>query len=79
MSIVTQEELLLNAQKQFDDLKQSILDYTRQEVRVDQVERGLFSELLALGLTLLRAFVAGAGTGNEGKRSVARWSHATSQ
>ena len=67
MSIVTQEELLLNAQKQFDDLKQSILDYTRQEVRVDQVERGLFSELLALGLTLLRAFVAGAGTGNEGK------------
>ena len=67
MSIVTQEELLLNAQKQFDDLKQSILDYTRQELRVDQVERGLFSELLALGLTLLRAFVAGAGTGNEGK------------
>ncbi len=70
MSILTQEQLLLNAQKQFDALKQSILDYSNQEVRVDQVERGVFPQLLAMGLTLLQAFVAGAGTGDEGRQVV---------
>jgi hypothetical protein len=67
MSILTQEQLLLNAQTQFDTLKKSILDHTDQRTRIDQVERSLFSELLAIGLTLLRAFVAGVGMGNEGK------------
>jgi len=67
MSILTQEQLLLNAQTQFDALKKSILDHSQQHSRIDQVERSLFAELLALGLTLLKAFVAGAGMGNEGK------------
>ena len=67
MSILTQEQLLLNAQKQFDTLKESILDASRQRTRIDRVERNVFAELLALGLTLLKAFVAGAGMGNEGK------------
>ena len=67
MSILTQEQLLLNAQKQFDTLKQSILDHSQQQIRIDQAERSLFAELLALGLTLLKAFVAGAGLGDEGK------------
>lgn len=68
MSILTQEQLLLNAQKQFDTLKESILDHSQQQRRIDQVERSLFAELLALGLTLLKAFVAGAGLGDEGKQ-----------
>jgi len=68
MSILTQEQLLLNAQKQFDTLKQSILDHSQQQIRIDQAERSLFAELLALGLTLLKAFVAGAGLGDEGKQ-----------
>ena len=68
MSILTQEQLLLNAQKQFDTLKESILDHSQQQIRIDQVERSLFAELLALGLTLLKAFVAGAGLGDEGKQ-----------
>ena len=67
MSILTQEQLLLNAQAQFDTLKKSILDHSRQRTRIDRVERSLFAELLTLGLTLLKAFVAGAGMGNEGK------------
>jgi len=68
MNILTQEQLLLNAQKQFDTLKESILDHSQQQSRLDQVERNLFAELLALGLTLLKAFVAGAGLGDEGKQ-----------
>ena len=68
MSILTQEQLLLNAQMQFDALKGLIVNHSRQRTRIDRVERSLFAELLALGLTLLRAFVASAGMGDEGRQ-----------
>jgi hypothetical protein len=66
MSILTQEQLLLNAQAQFEALKERILEYSQKQVRIDQAERNVFAELLAIGLTLLKAFVAGAGLGDEG-------------
>ncbi len=66
MNIVTQEQLLLKAQEQFDALKESILGHLEKQTRIDRVERNLFADLLSLGLTLLKVFVAGAGTGNEG-------------
>jgi len=65
---MTQEELLLKAQMQFDALKQSILDHTRDQTRIDRVERNIFADLQSSGLTLLQAFVAGAGTGDEGEQ-----------
>ena len=68
MNIVTQEQLLLKAQEQFDALMQSIVDYSQKEMRIDQAERNVFANLLSLGLTLLKAFVAGAGTGDEGEQ-----------
>ena len=68
MDIMTQEQLLLNAQAQFDTLKQRILEYTEKRVRTDRVERNLFADLLAIGQLLLRAFVAGAGVGDEGEQ-----------
>lgn len=68
MSILNQEELLLKAQRQFDSIKQSILDHSQRETRIDLVERPLFADLLALGLTLLKAFVAAAGMGDEGEQ-----------
>jgi hypothetical protein len=37
-----------------------------QELRIDEVERGLFDKALALGLHLLESFVAGAGDGDCG-------------
>ncbi len=52
MSILTQEQLLLNAQAQFDALKELVLDYSQKQIRIDQAERNVFTELLALGLTL---------------------------
>jgi len=68
MNILTQEQLLLNAQAQFDALKERILEYSQKQIRIDQAERNVFTELLALGLTLLKAFVAGAGLGDEGEQ-----------
>ena len=68
MNIVTQEQLLIKAQEQFNALKQSILGHSEKQTRIDRVERNLFADLLLLGLTLLKAFVAGAGTGDEGKQ-----------
>ncbi|MDP6442459.1 MAG: hypothetical protein QF805_01590, partial [Pirellulaceae bacterium] len=68
MSIVTQEQWLLKAQGKFDALKQSIVNHSQQHTRIDRVERSLFADLLALGLVLLKAFVAGAGVGDEGRQ-----------
>ena len=68
MTILTQEQLLLNAQVQFDALKEQILADSQEQIRIDQAERNVFDELLALGLTLLQAFAAGAGLGDEGEQ-----------
>ena len=72
MNILTQEQLLLNAQAQFDVLKRRILEYTEEQIRTDQAERHVFAELLPIGLMLLRAFVAGAGVGDEGEQVLAK-------
>ena len=44
MDILTQEQLLLNAQAQFDALKKKILEYSQTGIRIDQAERNVFSE-----------------------------------
>ena len=66
MNILTQQEWLHKAEQQFNDVVQSVLDHSQKQSRIDQVERNLFTRLLQLGLTLLKAFVAGAGMGDEG-------------
>lgn len=66
MNILTQQEWLHKAEQQFDQVVKSVLDHSQKQARIDQVERSLFSSLLQLGLTLLKAFVAGAGKGDEG-------------
>ena len=60
MNILTQEQLLLNAQSQFDALKARIVEDSLKQVRVDRAERSIFGELLAIGLMLLEAFAAAA-------------------
>jgi hypothetical protein len=66
MDILTQEQLLLNAQAKFDALKKKIWEDSQAGVRIDQTERNAFAELQGIGLTLLQAFAAGAGVGDEG-------------
>jgi len=68
MSILTQEQLLLNAQVQFNAIKERIFEDSQKRIRIDRAERNIFDELLTLGLTLLKAFAAGAGLGDEGEQ-----------
>ena len=63
MDILTQEQLLLNAQAQFDALKKKILEDSQTGIRIDQEERNVFADLQAIGLLLLKGFAAGAGGG----------------
>ena len=68
MCILNQDELRLKAQHQFAALLQSLEEHSQRRTRIDQVERSLFADLLALGLTLLQLFAAAAGGGDEGEQ-----------
>ena len=64
--IMTQEQAFGKAQQQLLDLIAFVRQATQEQQRLDQVERGLFTHLLQLGLSLLTAFVAAAGDGDVG-------------
>jgi hypothetical protein len=64
--IITPEQAALKAQVQFDALRDFIQKAAREGQRIDAVERGLMRQLLALGHTLLTAFVAHQGDGDLG-------------
>ena len=65
---LTQDQLFLKADQNFDQLKCMIQLQSQQHVRIDLIERSLFEVLLNIGLMLLKALVAGAGTGDEGEQ-----------
>jgi hypothetical protein len=64
--IMNQEQALLKAQAQLDQLIESVHSAVKQSRRIDQVERDLMAQLLDLGLTLLNLFVAQQGNGDLG-------------
>jgi hypothetical protein len=64
--IITQEKAFLKAQSQLQGICRFVEKAARDEQRIDQVERELFSQLLAVGLTLIEAFVAAQGDGDAG-------------
>ena len=64
--IITQEQALLKAQAQLNQLIQSVHAAVEQSLRIDQLERDLIAQLLDLGLTLLNLFVAQHGNGDLG-------------
>ena len=64
--IMTQDQSFGKAQQQLLDLIAFVRQATQDQQRLDQVERGLFTHLLQLGLSLLTAFVAAAGDGDVG-------------
>ena len=66
--IITHERALLKAQQQLQALQAFVEQSVSDQSRIDQVERELFSQLLALGLTLLQAFVAAHGDGDAGRQ-----------
>jgi len=64
--IMVQERAFLKAQQQLQALETFVEQAAVDELRIDQVERELFSRLLAIGLALLEAFVAARGNGDVG-------------
>jgi hypothetical protein len=64
--IMTPEAAFLKAQQQLHELITFALQASHDRLRIDLVERGLFSQLLQLGHSLLTAFVAQAGNGDVG-------------
>jgi hypothetical protein len=64
--IMTQEQAFLKAREQLQQLMTCVQVASQQHHRLDQVERELFAQLLALGHSLLTAFVAQAGDGDVG-------------
>src|SRR6478672_6307984 len=64
--ILTQEQALLKAHEQFQQLLDSVRQAVEQHLRADQVERDLMRRLLDIGLTVLNVFVARHGDGDSG-------------
>ncbi len=64
--IMAKEQAFLKAQEQFDQLKDLVEAAARDGHRIDTVERDLMGQLLGLGRTLLTAFVAQQGDGDQG-------------
>ena len=65
--MIMAQEKHIKAQKKFDALLSWIGQAEDEGLRIDQVERGLFSRLLALGFVLLEAYVAKFGRGDAGE------------
>lgn len=66
--IMTQEKGFLKAQKRLKAMIQFVRDAGDKGIRIDEVEREVFRQLLEAGRCLLEQFIADAGKGDEGKR-----------
>lgn len=64
--IISPEALLGKASEQFEQLASKVDQMAADGNRIDQAEREIFSQLLAMGRTLLEMFVASRGTGDAG-------------
>jgi hypothetical protein len=73
--IIAQEQALLKAQSQLQDLVTFTQEAAQTVQRIDQVERELMRRLLSMGLTLLQLFVAEHGDGDLGPTAPADDGH----
>jgi len=64
--IMTQERMILKGQAQLDKMAAFVRQAAADGRSIDEVERGLWESLLALGHTLLGAYVEGVGPGDVG-------------
>lgn len=65
--IMAQEQAFLKAESQLAALCEFVRGAGREQLRMDEVERELFSQLLLIGLTLLKGHVAAQGDGDAGE------------
>ena len=66
--IMSEEKGFLKAQKLLEAMFQFVRDAGDRQIRIDEVERELFGQLLAAGHCMLDQFISMAGKGDEGKR-----------
>lgn len=64
--MMTQEQAILKGQRQFADIAAFVRQAARDARPIDEVERGLWESLLALGRTMLESYVVAQGTGDLG-------------
>ena len=65
--INSQEKHFIKATEEFKAMVKWIDQADEEGLRIDQVERDLFDRLLALGFSLLEAYVAKCGCGDAGE------------
>lgn len=64
--MMAQEQAFLKSQEQLQAIQSYVEEASLRGERIDKVERELFSQLLLIGLTLVKGFVAAQGEGDEG-------------
>lgn len=65
--MMTKENELLKAYAQFQEMVEFVRQASENGLRIDELERGLWKRLLAIGLAMLQAFVTQAGEGDVGE------------
>ena len=70
MTIMQFEQSFCKAHGQFEQVIKFVRQSSQEQVRIDQVERGIFEGLLQVGFSLLEEFVAAAGDGDAGEDMV---------
>jgi len=65
--MIASELEFLKANRRFSELVAKVRQASDQGQRIDEVERSMFAELLAVGKDLLNAFIAAAGNGDLGE------------
>ena len=68
--IMAQEQMILKGQVQLAEMAEFVRRASRDGRSIDEVERGLWRSLLAVGHTLLAGYVAGVGPGDVGETLV---------
>jgi hypothetical protein len=64
--MMAQEEAILKAQTQFDEMMDFVRQASATGSSMDQVERGLWEQMLTVGRAMLEGYVAGYDTGDLG-------------
>jgi hypothetical protein len=65
--IMAQERMILKGQVQLEEMAAFVRQAARDGRPIDEVERGLWQSLLALGHTMLSGYVEGVGVGDVGE------------
>ena len=64
--IMAQEQSILKAERQLEDLAQLLRQASQDSRPIDEVERDLWKGMLQVGLAMMQGYVEGCGSGDMG-------------